>query len=30
VLSGETVEPDHDGNIWLAPYRALWIVNRPA
>jgi amylosucrase len=30
VLSGETVEPDHDGNIWLAPCRALWIVNRPA
>ena len=26
VLSGEPVRPSEDGNVWLAPYRAMWIV----
>ncbi len=26
VLSGEAVRAEPDGNVWLAPYRAMWLV----
>ena len=28
VLTGERVYPGDDGNLWLAPYRACWLVVR--
>ena len=29
VLSGDAIFPGQDGNVWLAPYRAMWLVARP-
>jgi amylosucrase len=29
VLSGDGIFPEQDGNVWLAPYRALWLISRP-
>ncbi len=28
VLSGQRMHPGDDGNVWLAPYRACWLVLR--
>lgn len=28
ALTGEQVRPGDDGNVWLAPYRACWLVAR--
>jgi amylosucrase len=30
ALTGRTVFPGDDGNFWLAPYQALWLVNPEA
>jgi amylosucrase len=30
ALTGNTVVPGNDGNLWLAPYQALWLVNPQA